>query len=483
MNHLIISAESSLHEAFRLLDLNALGTLFVVDSDGRLCGVATDGDIRRGLLRGLADTAPIKEVMNRNCVWLPVAIDPDVVFQVQTAKFRVIPLVDTEHRPVDYVTSQRHRRIPVAEPNLAGNELSYVIDCVRSGWISSRGDYIAKFEAAFASYLGVEDAITVSNGSTALDLALAAFDIGPGDEVIVPDLTFAATINAPLHLGATPVLVDVDPGSWNMAPEAVERAITKRTRALIPVHLYGQPADMDALNEIARRHGLVVIEDAAEALGSQLDGRPVGSLGDAACFSFFANKLITTGEGGMLVIRDKARAARARQLRSHGMQPDRRYWHDQIGYNFRMTNLQAAIGLAQMERIDELLDRKLAVCRIYREQLDGLPQLILPQERAGVLNSYWAFSVLIRGADAAIRDSVMERLLHRGIETRPLFYPLHEMPPYAGFGRKKALATSRRLSYSGITLPSSVNITEAEVLDVCASLKAALKQLEASRAA
>ncbi|MBI3453121.1 MAG: DegT/DnrJ/EryC1/StrS family aminotransferase [Rhodospirillales bacterium] len=360
------------------------------------------------------------------------------------------------------------RRIPVAEPVLTGNELKYLSECVTTSWISSQGPFVRRFENEFARLIDARNALAVSNGTVALHLALLAFGIGPGDEVIVPDLTFAATANAVIHAGATPVIVDVGAESWNLDPEMVAAAITPRTRAIMPVHLYGQPAEMDALMELAERHGLIVIEDAAEAVGARYKGRPCGSIGHAGAFSFFSNKLITTGEGGMVVFQDAQIAERARILRDHGMNPGRRYWHDEVGYNYRLTNMQAAIGCAQVEQMGRFFTRKMEIAAAYRARLTGIDGLRLPTEIPGRVNSYWMFSVICDLARLGLaRDDIVSRLANAGIETRPLFYPLHTMPPYRGYAGNREFPNASHLSDGGLSLPSSITLTDAEIDYIC----------------
>jgi perosamine synthetase len=285
--------------------------------------------------------------------------------------------------------------IPVAAPVLGGNEKTYVLDCLDSTWISSSGKYLDRFEAAFAEFCGVSDAIACSNGTTALHLALLGLDLGPGDEVIVPTLTFVATANAVTYCGARPVFVDVDPETWTIDPATVEAKITPRTKGIIVVHLFGHPADMDAIGAIARRHGLFVLEDAAQAHGAEYRGRRTGSLSELATFSFFGNKIVTTGEGGMVTTSDRSLATRMRMLRTHGMDPSRRYWHPVIGYNYRMTNMAAAIGLAQLERVQWQLDRRHELAAWYREELAHTDVLSLQAEKDWGRHVWWMFSVLV----------------------------------------------------------------------------------------
>ncbi len=475
LEDLLIKADAAIRDTLVRLNRNELGIAFVVDDTGRLEGVATDGDIRRGLLDGATLESPISRVMNRNALALPAGSDRHKIVESLTRRIRLIPLLDADRRVVDYASLARYTSIPVANPSLDGNERAYVLDCLESGWISSQGGYLRKFEAALAEFLGVEHALAVSNGTVALHLALVTLGIGPGDEVIVPDLTFAASASAVIHAGATPVLVDVERTSWTLDLDKAASAIGPRTRAIMPVHLYGQPADMDGVKALADRHGLLVIEDAAEALGSTWKGRRVGSIGDASTFSFFANKIVTTGEGGMAVFADSAKADRARRLRDHGMNPAKRYWHDEIGFNYRMTNMQAAIGVAQMERIESFIQGKLALAERYRQGLSGIAGVVLPVERAEVLNTYWAYSILLSDCPSMEeRDRVIARLARLGIGTRPLFYPLHSMPAFRAFAGNRDFSATDHLSARGLSLPSAVTLKDQEVDFVCRSLRSLL---------
>jgi perosamine synthetase len=363
------------------------------------------------------------------------------------------------------------RRIPMAEPVLGGRELEYVTQCVTTNWISSQGSFVKRFEEMLGALIGAEHVVSCSNGTAALHLALLGYGIGPGDEVIVPDLTFAATINTVVHAGATPVIVDVDRRTWNIDPERVAAAVTSRTRAIMPVHLYGQPADMDGLDRIAQRHGLRIVEDAAEAIGATHRGRACGTIGDAGTFSFFSNKVITTGEGGAVVFRDAEAAQRARRLRDHGMNPEKRYWHDEVGYNYRLTNLQAAIGCAQLEQAERFLARKQAIARRYRDGLAGLPGIEFAPRLAGRRNSYWMVSVIVDPRSSGVaRDEMMRCLGEAGIDTRPLFYPLHEMTPYRPYAGGGNFPATTALSARGFSLPSGVGLTDAEIDYVCAAM-------------
>src|SRR5215207_1321723 len=324
----------------------------------------------------------------------------------------------------------RRQFIPVAAPVLAGREKEYVADCMESGWISSAGRYVELFEAEFAKFCGVRHAVSCCNGTAALHLSLAALGVGPGDEVIVPTLTFVATANAVTYCGARPVFADSEPETWNLDPAHVESKITPRTKGIVAVHLYGNPAEMDALRALASRHGLFLLEDAAEAHGALYGGRPAGSLGDVAAFSFYGNKIIATGEGGMVTTDDDALAARVRLLRGQGMDSERRYWFPVVGYNYRMMNIPAAIGLAQLEQADWHTGRRREVAADYMRMLGDTDGLDWQTERASARHAYWMFTVLLNDAEEYERDSLMARLRDDGVETRPVFYPVHALPPY-----------------------------------------------------
>ncbi|MGQ0663071.1 MAG: aminotransferase class I/II-fold pyridoxal phosphate-dependent enzyme [Pseudomonadota bacterium] len=454
--------------ALKCGDRNGLGLVFAVDGAGRLAGRLDARGIAHWLAQGGSLAAPVEDAMQREPEALPEAAGPAAIARTINGSGAVVPLIDDERRPIDVISPARRRRIPVAEPVLTGNESKYVNECLATNWISSQGAFVRRFEADFANLIGAPHAVAVANGTAALHLALVALGIGPGDEVIVPDLTFAATINTVIHAGATPIIVDVDPGTWNIDPASVAGALSARTRAIVPVHLYGQPADMDAIMALALRHRLLVIEDAAEAVGSSHRGRACGSIGQAGTFSFFSNKLLTTGEGGMAVFRDGAAAERARILRDHGMDPKRRYWHTEIGYNYRLTNLQAAIGCAQIEAFDRLLATKLRIAGRYRNGMRAIEGLVLPAEIEGLVNSFWAFSIICDMRRLGIsRDEFMARLEKAGIESRPLFYPLHAMPPYLAHAGNRAMPAATYLSANGLSLPSALSLTDAEIDYIC----------------
>ncbi|MDR6553594.1 DegT/DnrJ/EryC1/StrS family aminotransferase [Paenibacillus qinlingensis] len=351
-------------------------------------------------------------------------------------------------------------QIPIYQPSLRGNEKKYVNECLENTWISSKGEFIGKFEKGFAAYIGVNYASAVSNGTVALHAALLALGIGSGDEVLVPTLTYIASVNAISYTGAKPVFVDSEYTTWQMDVDQLESQITSRTKAIMVVHLYGQPVDMDKVMLISKKYNLYIIEDCAEAIGSMYKGKYVGSFGDISTFSFYGNKTITTGEGGMVVSNNECLIKEVNRFKGQGLSESREYWHDLIGYNYRMTNICAAIGLAQLEKIDEILQEKKHLAETYKDKLIGLP-VTFHQETGDVRHSYWMCSILVR--ESVQRDSLRKFLLDSGIETRPLFYPIHNMPMYKELGTVTNYPVAEDISSRGINLPSWQNLSNKQI--------------------
>ena len=365
-------------------------------------------------------------------------------------------------------------RYPIAAPDLSGNESAYVSECLRSTWISSNGPFIGQFETSIAAYTRTRHAIATCNGTVALHLALTGLGIGPGDEVIVPSLTYVATANAVVYCGATPVFADSEPDTWCLSVASVARLLSPRTKAVIPVHLYGHPCAMDPLRELAASQSLWIVEDCAEALGATYHGRPIGGLGTVSTFSFYGNKLVTTGEGGMVTTNDAQLAQRLRLLRGQGMDLQRRYWHPIVGFNYRLTNVAAAIGVAQMERIDQLLQARKRVAAWYNERLGNFPSVVLPVQAVGASNAFWMYSILT--ANNARRDSLMADLAKKGIETRPFFYPVHEFPMYRGCRSDNGCPVARALSYRGLSLPTSSYLQQEDIDVIAREVRELLSQ-------
>jgi len=353
--------------------------------------------------------------------------------------------------------------LPVCDTLLDGNELRYVAECIESNWISSAGRFVHAFEEGFAAAAGCAHGVACASGTAALHLALATLGIGPGDEVIVPTFTMIATANAVTYTGARAVLVDAEPETWNLDAAQVEAKVTPRTRAIVAVHTYGHPAAMQPLDDIARRHRLALLEDAAEAHGAVYRGAAVGSLGDAAAFSFYGNKIVTTGEGGMVTTNDERFARTARRLRDHAFSPDRHFWHPYLGFNYRMSNLQAAVGLAQTERLPQLAAARRRNARRYGERLAAVRGLTLPGERPEVENVFWMYGLLVEDDFGCSRDELRRRLARRGIETRTFFIPVHLQPIYFRRHRGERYPVAEELCRKGLYLPSGPALSAAEI--------------------
>lgn len=366
------------------------------------------------------------------------------------------------------------KMIPVCEPTLTGNELKYVTDCIKTNWISSSGKYIEQFEKIFSEFCNVDYGIACSNGTVALHLAIESLGIGKGDEVIIPAFTMIATANAVIYSGARPVLVDSEKGTWNINPKLIEEKITKNTKAIMVVHTYGHPCNMDPIIRIAKKHSLKVIEDAAEAHGAEYKGRRVGSLSDVAAFSFYGNKIITTGEGGMVVTNDKKIAERAKVLRNHAfIEP--RFLHKEVGFNYRMTNIQAAIGVAQMEYANKLVNARITHAKLYNRLLKGVNGITLPPEKEWAKNVYWMYGLLIEEEFGLTKDKVMKNLYEKGIDTRSFFYPMHKQPVFKRDDERFPDTTgsypvSEDIYNKGFYLPSGSSLTEEQIKTVANAL-------------
>jgi perosamine synthetase len=363
--------------------------------------------------------------------------------------------------------------IPVNEPLLNEQALTYVNDCLRTGWISSEGRFIREFENKWAAYCNADYGVAVSSGTAALEIAVACLELKPGDEVIIPSFTIISCALAVVMAGAKPVLVDSDPQTWCMNVGQVESKITPRTRAIMPVHIYGHPVDMDPLLELARAHNLFIIEDAAEAHGAEYKGRKVGGIGDLSCFSFYANKIITTGEGGMVLTNRAEHAQRLRSLRNLCFREDRRFYHTELGHNYRLTNLQAAVGLSQAECIEEHLQRKRRMGRTYNELLKDLPQITRPVEKSWAKNVYWMYGIVL--SDEMDYDAVelARRLKNEGVDTRPFFLGMHQQPVFQqrGMFLDEHYPVAEYIARKGLYLPSGLTITENQIEAVCAAVK------------
>lgn len=364
--------------------------------------------------------------------------------------------------------------IPVNEPLLNGNEKKYLNECIDTGWISSEGPFIKQFEERFAARAGRKFGIAVANGSVAIDASIVALGIGKGDEVIMPTFTIISCAAAIVRAGAVPVVVDADPQTWNMDVTKIEALITPRTKAIMVVHIYGLPVDMDPVLSIAAKHGLKVIEDAAEMHGQTYNGKPCGSFGDISTFSFYPNKHITTGEGGMIVTDDEKLAERCRSLRNLCFLPYKRFVHEELGWNFRMTNIQAALGLAQLERLDEFVARKRAMGALYRQHLSGIPALQLqPGSTSYAENIFWVFGMVLNESVGYDAEEAMKRLAAKQIGTRPFFFPMHEQPVFRKMGlfQGTSCPVAERIARRGFYVPSGMALTTDQITTVASTVK------------
>ncbi len=362
--------------------------------------------------------------------------------------------------------------IPVNEPLLDGNEKKYLSECIDTGWISSEGPFVKRFEETFASYIGVKHGVAVCNGTAALEVALASINLMPGDEVILPTFTIISCALAVIRHGGVPVLVDVEPDTWCMSIDQVKDKITSRTKAIMPVHMYGHPVDMDPIMELAEKHGLYVIEDAAEVHGAEYKGRKCGNIGHINCFSFYANKIITTGEGGMVVTNDDRLAERARLHRNLCFEAGRRFYHEELGGNYRMTNLQAALGVAQTERIDEFVGIKRRNGEEYNRLLADIGLIRKPAEKQWAKNVYWMYGIVLDESLGLAEDFAIQ-LKDKEIATRPFFLGMHEQPVFHNMGlfKDEAYPVSERIARQGLYLPSGLTLTEEKVGEVVNAVK------------
>ncbi|MEK6943389.1 MAG: DegT/DnrJ/EryC1/StrS family aminotransferase [Nanoarchaeota archaeon] len=372
-------------------------------------------------------------------------------------------------------------KIPVCEPTLMGNELKYVTECVKTGWVSSSGKFIQEFEEKFSDYCNAKHGASCSSGTAAIHLAIEAMGIGKGDEVIIPTFTMIGACNAVIYAGAKPVLVDSEMCTWNMDPEKIEEKITKKTKAIMVMHTYGHPCDMDKIKKIAHKHSIPIIEDAAEAHGAEYNGKKTGSLGDIACFSFYANKIMTTGEGGMIVTDNKKWAENAKSLRNHCF-GEPRFLHKKVGYNYRMTNIQAAIGVAQLEKIDEYVEKRRSNAKLYNKLLNNVKGIKTPPEAKWAKNVYWMYGILANEDFGMSMPKIRDELAKNGIETRTFFIGMHKQPAYTAKDErfpdlKGKYPVCDELQKKGLYLPSSTHLTKEQITYVANSIKSIKKRL------
>lgn len=475
LQNYLIHPGATVRDAMERIDKNTIGIAFIVDQNLILQAVVSDGDIRRALLKGESLDSNIMRASNSNPIVVFADTPTDELNKIMAEKkIRVLPIVDAEKRILDFIQCEHF--FPVAQSIFKGNELKYVMDAVLSGWVSSSGPYVTAFESDFVKFCGVKYAVSCSNGTAALHLALLALGIGPCDEVIVPSLTFISSANAIRFVGASPVFVDSELNYWQMDAAQIEAAITPKTKAIIVVHLYGHPSKMDEIMNIAKKYNLLVIEDTAEAMGAEFNGQKVGGIGDIGTFSFFGNKIITTGEGGMITTNNEEIAKKILKLRDHGMSKERRYFHDVLGYNYRLTNLQAGLGVAQLERIDEILEKKIKIAGWYNSYLAGIKGVNLHCTAPWAKNVFWMYSIVVEPSLTGMsRDVLIVELKKHGVDTRPFFMPVHKQPIYSEHGGK-VLQNAELLSETGINLPSSVGLRELDVAAIANKIRSIIER-------
>lgn len=464
-----IHSESTIAEAISKINKIGLGIVFV-EANNQIIGSLTDGDVRRALLNGLTLDSIAYECSNKKPVVLSINSNKKTIQNTLSDRIKIIPLVDDKGAMVDFASIKRLHNHMVMEPFLNGNEIDYVTECISTNWISSQGKFVLRFEDEIKNLCDVNFCLATSNGTTALHLALEALGIGDGDEVIVPNFTFGASVNSIVHSGATPVLVDIDQKSWNLSLEAITNAVTPKTKAIMAVHIYGNPCDMVSIMAFAKAKNLLVIEDCAEALGAKIGDRYVGSFGDAATFSFFANKIITTGEGGALLIKNNDIYKKALVLRDHGMSKDKRYWHDYVGFNYRLTNIQAAIGCAQLEQLPNFQKKRKIIWNTYKSYLIQSDYFEFQEVSDNSSDSHWLFTILLKNNLNISRDELLDKLKNYGIESRPVFYPMNKMPAFKNIAIYESNPISEDIAKRGFSLPSSVSLDEDEIKFICNSL-------------
>jgi len=466
ISNIKINYRKSIKECIKKIEKNTFGICFVTNNN-KLIGTVSDGDVRRAILKNLSLDDPVSSIANKKFAYVFENYNY-LELQEKIKKFRIIPILTKKGVIIDFATDKRLRQIPQYEPFLEKKELKYAVEAINSGWISSRGKFITNFEEEFKKKFKFKYCLLTSNGTTAIHLALSTLNLKQNDEVIVPNFTFVSPINSVILCKAKPVLVDVDYNNCCLDVKKVKKLINKKTRVIIAVHLYGHPADIISLKKLCKKYNIVIIEDCAEALGTYIGKKHVGSFGEFGTFSFFANKTITTGEGGMVVFNKKEHYNLAKSLRDHGMSKNTRYWHDFVGFNYRITNIQAAIGLAQLEKFDEILKKKIKIFEHYKKQLMINYFFDLAREKKGTTNCHWLVYLKLKNFAKSeykkIRIKLIKFLKKNGVECRTGFFAANLMPIYKKYVSKKiTYENSRLLSHTLLTLPSSTTLDINEI--------------------
>ena len=448
------------------INLNEKGIIFTVDKNFKLIGSISDGDLRRFVLKNGKLNSIINshsKLINKKPVSLNIKESLEKILEVLNSKTKnkeisCLPLIDNNGKIIDISTKEKVRRFPLASPIIGEQELSNIVDVIKTGWISSRGSYINSFEKKFSRYLGGGYSVAVSNGTNALQIGLTSLGIKKGDEVIIPNFTFGGTINAVINSGAKPVIADVSLSNWTINLENIKKKVTKKTKAIMPVHIYGQPYEINEIKKFAKKKKIKIVDDCAEAVGAKYKNRVVGLENDCSCFSFFANKTITTGEGGMIVFKNKKNAKKARILINQGLSDKKKYYHDYAGTNFRMTNMQASIGVAQLDNIKYLLDVRKKTFSFYDKVFKTKKYLTLLPKNNWSENSYWLYTLLVNNLGEKKRNQIILNLQKFGIECRPGFCSLNKMKPFRKYSRGN-YKNSNYLSDNSISLPT-INLTK-----------------------
>ena len=474
LKELIIPESSNILKASKIIDLNGQGLGFVCKNK-KILGIVTDGDIRRFLYKSKSSrirNQNIKKAMRKNFSYAFKNDSFDKIINLLNDTIKVVPILDRKKNLVDFASSDRISNIPIYEPFLDYREKKYVKRCMDTGWISSRGEFIKKFEDKFNKIIKCKNSLSVNSGTSAIILSLLSIGINPGDEVIVPNYTFMAPWNAIVLLGGKPVPVDVEIDTMNINPRKIEKKITKKTKAIIAVHLYGCPADMTEIIKIKKKHNLYLIEDCAEAIGSYYKKKHLGLFGDIGTFSFYGNKTISTGEGGMVIFKNKKNFKRAKLIKNHGMSDKKRYFHTHFGSNFRMTNIQAAIGLAQLEKFNIIISKKNKLNKTYISELRNSKSITFIKAKKNQINSYWLFNIIINKNSNVRRDKIIELLKNEGIDVRRGFFPASEQPLFKKYFKKKeTFPVSNFLSNNVISLPSFPHLPIKTIENITQSIK------------
>jgi len=470
MKNVVIHKSESLKTALKKIGLNALGACIVVEDNNKLFGILSDGDIRRLTLKNISLNSSVGNLCNRKVKYLSINSNNFEIQKNLNKKIKIIPLVDSTNKIIDYATAAKYRKIPISEPYLFGEEFYNVKECLDTNWISSQGKFVKKFENLFNKFIK-KKSLSVSSGTSGLELSLKSLNLSRGSEVIMPVLTFAAPANAIINSNLKPIFVDINKNDFTIDTNLIEKKITNKTKALLVVHLYGYPCDMKKIRKICNKHNLFLIEDCAEAIGSKINGKKIGSLSDISVFSFFGNKTITTGEGGMICFKSRKIYERAQILRDHGMSKKRRYWQDYIGNNYRLTNLQAAIGCAQLKKLNIIVKKKILHAKTYDKYFRINKNIKFIDVKKNITNSYWLYPIyLMNIKNSKQRDLFLIKLLEKGIEGRNFFYPLSIMPVYKKFVKNQKFPVAEHISARGICLPTSYSLNLEDIKRISSTI-------------